>query len=258
MIVCFSGTGNTALVARELSRRLGDRVVTIDRGFFDNPVVDEVDSGRVIWMFPIYSWGVPPVVADVISRLQGVPAGTPAWMVATCGDDIGLAHLKWRRLVTDAGMSPRACFSLFMPNNYVAMKGFDVDSEAVARGKIEQTLGRLDHLAAAISAGGFPEDEVHPGSFAWIKTNVVYPWFVHSRMNPSGFHADDECNGCGKCARRCPLENIKMVDRRPAWSTTCAFCLRCYHLCPRHAIAWRGTTAGKGQYLGPASSGDDM
>lgn len=48
------------------------------------------DSRRLIWAFPVYSWGVPPYVLDIIrSVVIDAPAAMPHHAVMTCGDDCG-------------------------------------------------------------------------------------------------------------------------------------------------------------------------
>ena len=37
----------------------------------------------------------------------------------------------------------------------------------------------------------------------------------------------------------------------PHWGNRCAMCLRCYHSCPRNAVAYGKATAGKGRYMAP-------
>ena len=49
-------------------------------------------------------------------------------MVATCGDDTGLTAREWTALMCEKGLTADAQFSVQMPNTYVLLPGFDVDS----------------------------------------------------------------------------------------------------------------------------------
>ncbi|MDE5646577.1 MAG: 4Fe-4S ferredoxin, partial [Muribaculaceae bacterium] len=70
MIVCFTGTGNSGAVALRLSRALDDELVMLRGDLLICATPELVLSGdRVVWVFPTYSWGVPPVVADFIGRV---------------------------------------------------------------------------------------------------------------------------------------------------------------------------------------------
>ncbi len=244
MILCFSGTGNSRYVAQLLSERLGDEVVMLDRELYDSPILHTGD--RLIWVYPIYSWGTPPVVRSVMTRLKTDRDDTHHFMVATCGDDIGDAASMWRRDMARRHWNAVGAYSVIMPNTYTLMKGFDVDSPEVAARKVADATARVDTIARAITAG-VRTDDCTRGKWAWFKTAIIYRWFVAHDMSPKPFHATDSCTGCGTCARTCPLDNITMRDGMPHWGDTCALCLGCYHSCPCHAIAYGKATRDKGQ-----------
>jgi ferredoxin len=50
------------------------------------------------------------------------------------------------------------------------------------------------------------------------------------------FQINKDCNGCGTCSRVCPVNNIKIVDKKPVWQHHCETCLACYSWCPQEAI----------------------
>lgn len=253
-IVCFSGTGNTLAVARELGRRLGDSITLLSGEDLTDPssFTLECNDGRVVWAFPIYSWAVPPVIVKLIGEMK-IGSGARAarhYMAATCGDDMGRADRQWRRLMACRGLEAAGAFMVQMPNTYVCLPGFDVDSPEVVEAKLAAMPKAVDRIAEAIKNGG--PDILLPGAFPWIKSHVIRPWFERYKYSARPFYADDACTGCGTCARECPMANIAMGDdRRPHWGDRCAMCLRCYHGCPRHAVQYGRATGGKGQqYLG--------
>ncbi|MDE5982464.1 MAG: EFR1 family ferrodoxin [Duncaniella sp.] len=247
MILYFSGTGNSRYVAERLGALLGDKVVPM---FPDKKPAMLADDNRLIWVFPIYSWGVPPIVRRVISTLTITDRPTiDCYMVATCGDDIGHANRMWRRDISRRGWTPVATYSVQMPNNYVCMKGFDVDAPETAESKIAASRQRIAAIAYRIKSRTETDDAV-TGSWPWIKTAIIYPWFVRNAMSPRKFRWTEDCISCGKCAHVCPLRNITMdSDNHPSWGDNCAFCLACYHICPRHAVAYSNATKDKGQYF---------
>lgn len=253
MIICFSGTGNSLFVARGLAAHLGDEIVSLP---MDAATKLQPIDNRIIWVFPVYSWGIPPVLKKWISKIY-IPNGHKLahFAVMTCGDDVGRADETWRAVLTNRGWTGRDTFSVQMPNTYVLMKGFDVDSIELAQSKIEASHARVSYIAETLGKiieHYDPENDIYfndltRGRFPGIKTSVIYPWFKRFAMSPKPFFANDECISCGICARNCPMENITMVDDRPSWANNCAFCQRCYHICPRHAVAYSNATKGKGQ-----------
>ena len=262
MIIYFTGTGNSRLVAERLHECYhpddkqrnklycleGDRLLHPGR-----QLLETADGSLVIWVVPVYSWGVPPVVLRFIDKVRFKGAEMARhYMVCTCGDDVGRTDDQWRHHIGRRGWTPRGAFSVTMPNTYVCMKGFDVDSPDIAAGNLVAMPGRVEEIRRAIDRG-FSDSDLIRGSWAWWKTNLVYGLFRAFKMSPLPFRADPErCTSCGLCARQCPMLNIKLKDRRPQWGPACAMCLRCYHHCPVKAIAYGKETDGKGQYKLPA------
>lgn len=273
MIIYFSGTGNSAMVARGLHRRYypedaaGEKLYELSGARLlrpGNELLKIEDNELVIWVFPVHSWGVPPMVARFIDKVKCLNGEHGRhYMVCTCGDDIGRADDQWREHIGHRSWIPRGAFSVQMPNTYVCMKGFDVDSKELADSKLAAMDGRLDEICMKIDRG-FSDSDVVRGSWAWLKTNLVFPWFITFKMSPLPFKADPElCTRCGLCARACPLENITMEEAEnttsntenegdskplPKWGPACMMCLRCYHHCPAHAVKYGRHTDGKGQY----------
>lgn len=250
MIIVFSGCGNTAAVASRLAEITGDETVRLDaRLLRDDAPEIAVTGRRVVWAFPTYSWGVPPVVRRFISRVQLRGGGdVPHVMVTTCGDDIGDCASMWRSAVGARGWRAGRAFSVQMPNTYTTMSGFDVDAPSLADAKLAAMPARVEQVAAELDVDG--ADDVVRGSWPRLKTRVVYPWFVGMEMSPRPFRHTDACIACGKCMRACPMANIEPDDDgRPRWGSDCAFCLGCYNVCPVHAVAYGRKTLRKGQYF---------
>ncbi len=256
MILYFSGTGNSRYAAEYIAKRLGETDVReLDPSTLRDPSSAVISGGegdqRVIWVFPTYSWGIPPVVAEVMKHatFNSVCRAATHFMLTTCGDDMAYTDRQWRKIMHARKVSTGGAYAVQMPNTYVCMKGFDIDPVELAAKKIEEAAPRLDAIAASIENNG-PDLPVRL-PWSWAKSKIVYPWFVRFAMSPRPFKSNEGCTGCGACSRLCPMDNISMHEGKPKWGDKCALCLRCYHSCPRHAIAYGKASDGKGQYLFP-------
>lgn len=252
MIYYFSGTGNTKYCAGKLAEMLGEKMVSITVAQLRSPndALLSTDDKRIIWMFPTYSWGMPRQIANLLKCATfKMPADAVHWMVTTCGDDIGLTAKQWRKLMYENDFIDGTAFSVIMPNTYTFMKGYDVDSEALANEKIAKSQQTLENIAAIIAEGHVVKDQVVTGKFAWFKSKIVYPIFNKFYTSPRPFYATDECSKCGLCRRACPMENIAFNSQgKPRWSSNCMLCSRCYHICPKHAVQYGKETQNKGQH----------
>ena len=257
MIFFFSGTGNSRYVAEELGQRLDEETYFIPD--IDATTLSLDNDGQknvkdIGFIFPVYSWGVPPIVENFILNLSDTfideikKRNLPVWMVCTCGDETGDTPEMFRGIMRKRGLGVKGIWSVITPNVYVLLPGFDVDTEEVRIKKIELLENRLDDISEQIKRGEWKEDVVL-GSMPRLKTRLVYPLFKRWGIFPSKWRAGESCIQCGKCVETCPVGNITMKHGKPLWGNNCTSCVACYHTCPTNAISYSTVTRNKGQYL---------
>lgn len=252
MIYYFSGTGNSMAVAAMLGKELKEeaRIVSTLQAS-----TEDLKGESVGFVFPVYSWGVPPIIIKFIRELAEKfwmnvrNASVPVWCVMTCGDEVAMAPEMFIKALGKRSVTPQSIWSVIMPNDYVLLPGFDVDSRNVENEKLRKFPERVVEIAKGIKRGEKKIDVVR-GSIPRIKTAVVYPLFKRWGINPGKWRSTEMCVGCGICVRNCPLNNIALNElHRPEWGDNCSSCLGCYHSCPQHAVAYGNSTKKKGQYF---------
>ena len=205
------------------------------------------EGERLGFVFPIYSWAPPRLVLDFVKKLQLKAKPDYLYFACTCGDNCGLTEKVFRKAVEEKGWSLSACFSVQMPETYIGMAGFKLDTPENAKLKIDRANDLLKrNITRLINKEHFSEMVV--GSLAWLKTYLVNPGFNRSATDDSKYHVTEACIHCGKCVEACPLKNITLEEGRPKWHGHCTMCMGCYHHCPVNAIQYSKATAGKGQY----------
>ena len=260
MIFYFSGCGNSQHVAESLAQALGDTLTFIPEAareaHYDYTLAEDERLGFV---FPVYSWAPPKLVLDFIEKVnikvgpstlrQAQGSGTLGYLyfACTCGDECGLTEKIFRKAVGQKGWQLSACFSLQMPETYIGMPGFKLDSDENARLKINEADAALKGFIPRLqSKESFSKMIV--GSAAWLKSRLVNPGFNKFATDDSKYRSTEACIHCGKCVETCPLKNITFEDGRPQWHGHCTMCMGCYHHCPVNAIQYGKATEGKGQY----------
>lgn len=250
MIFWFSGTGNSLWAAKQLATALNDTLVDIAHEHTHGNHEYTLRTGESIgFVFPTHAWGPPPMVCDFARNLivNGYSATTHCYMLATCGDDTGLTVEILQKALGDFKLN--AAFSLQMPNTYICLPGFDVDSHDTEHSKLMAAKQRIGHLITAIAERRNVIDVVR-GAMPWTKSHILRPPFVSQGMNDKLFKCDsDACTRCGKCVAQCPVGNIVRTEGgTPQWNGNCTMCLRCLHLCPTRAINYGKATVKKGRY----------
>lgn len=262
MLYWYSGTGNSRLIAQRIASlteesdcrfmpaQLG---IIAERNILPQPAGIDSINATLGFCFPVYSWGVPPVVMKLIEILDSETlAAGYVYAVLTCGDEAGLAAEMLRNALARRGITLHAVFTVIMPNNYVMLPGFGIDSKELEAKKLREADARIAAVAAAINARRVTTN-VHRGPMAWPKTHLIYPLFRRWGVQTSRWKVDaSKCTGCGRCAGVCPSGNIRLNDDgTPHWGKHCFSCTACYHACPARAIDYGSFTRGKGQYKGP-------
>lgn len=241
MIFYFSGTGNSKWIAEELARRTGDEALNIAEVLRDGATAVYAGCGaRIGLVFPVYAWGAPLIVERFCKQMK-LSECAYAYAVCTCGDEAGLAMRRLKKK-----FSYHSAWSIAMPNNYII--GYDLDSEAHEQEKMRSAAVRLEAISQAILTEERVYD-VHEGVGAGVKTALIRPLFNTFARATKHFYAKDVCNGCGLCARICPIGAISMQENRPVWvKKHCTQCLGCINRCPMRAIEYGKSTTKRGRY----------
>lgn len=247
MIFLFSGLGNSRYVAQKIADD-GERVFfipdVVKDGIYDYTLKD---GERLGFVFPVYCWQEPKVVADFVRRLKLDRKPDYTFMVCTCGDDCGYTERTFRRTLGKIGLGLDAAMAVQMPNTYVNLPGMDVDAIELSTQKLKDSERRIEEILVILSRREKVSQMIITG-MPFLKTYIVKPLFYAALVNDKRFRVTEDCVSCGICAQSCAFGNIVLEDGRPRWQGNCTTCMSCYHHCPKHAIHFGKATAGKGQY----------
>jgi len=247
MVLYFSGTGNSAFIARRIAARTGDECEDLFERLRGDDSSELRSERAFVIVTPTYAWQIPHVLRDWLSKAK-LTGNRNIYFVMTCGDDNGNAAHYLRKLCARTGMRFRGCASLIMPENYIAL--YDAPGEAQALRIVRQAEPAADSIARIIAAGRkLPDKKISAADV--IKSSLVnaafYPLIVHARK----FRVTDACTGCGRCAKSCVMGSITMVSGRPQWRDKCTHCMACICGCPEKAIEYGNSSRGKPRYQCP-------
>ena len=249
MILWYSGCGNSRFVADQLSAKLGDsNMVFIPQAARDDMPLEFQDDEILGIVFPVYSWSVPKLVSQFLHKVKFI--GRPSYIFAacTCGDETGLTIKHLKKDLSMQGLTLDAFFSFQMPETYINLPGFSLDTPENAKRKIDGTRESLQEVIGLIKQQVKGNFDKLRGSQTFLKSNILKPLFYGLLITDRKFNVSDDCIGCGICAKNCPLQNITIENGRPKWNGHCTNCMSCYHRCPKNAINFGSATQGKGQY----------
>lgn len=245
MVLYFSGTGNSQLVAFQVAKRIADdEVISINRYLKAKKNVTIQSKRPLVFVVPTYAWRMPRVVEQWIMKTN-FKGCQDVYFILTCGGGCGHAAAYAKKLCAKKGMHFRGLAPVVMPENYLAM--FPTPDEAECQAIVEQAEPCIAGLAEKIKAGeSFASPSASLGEK--LQSGPVNPLFYALFVHDKGFSVSDRCVSCGKCALRCPLNNIDLEDGRPVWKGTCTHCMACIGGCPVEAIEYKAKSKGRNRY----------
>lgn len=236
-IYCFSGTGNTWLVAREIGEELRRQGGDVQLFQLENaePVVS-VPERCLGLAFPVAAQSTYPLVWNFVNNLpQG--RGRGVFMVDTLASYSGGVVVPLRRALVEKGYVPLGAREVVMPNNFLRRRAFGQhDEEVIARG-LEEARG----FARALWDGStiWPERERLAGVMHAINRACFRSRLAMRILRPKV--KQEQCTGCGVCAGACPVGNIRVVEGKARIGGMCQFCMRCRGVCPAGALGLYGS-----------------
>lgn len=239
MIFYFSGTGNSAGIAKMLAERIGDEAVNLIHA---NPEKYQFQSTDYLgFVFPVYAYAAPQVVIEFAGKIT--PNGAYTFAVPTFSNVAGMTLEHFSKILPlDGG------FGIKMPDN---MPVFDkiVETEETVKKKLSDAAVRFEKVAEKVKSKekGF---DILRGEDAEKNTFVLSPRYHETMLVTKPYHITEEkCTGCGLCEKLCPAKAIKIKEGKPCWvKENCYLCMACFNLCPTEAVEYGPYSEGKFRY----------
>ena len=252
MIFYFSGTGNSFYVARRIAAAENGNPISMAQAIREDKLDFDVNEGDPLgFVFPIYYYTVPSIVADFIqqARFNGAGEGNYTYAAVTCGGTTGNGMRRFGKLLKERGLTLDAGFNIVMPDNYNILFDLLTPQDKVAD-LLEKCEKYIDKSIESISRCE-KSFKLRTGPVPWLTSALMSRVYELARSTRP-FHATDKCIGCGLCERSCPIGTIELRDDRPIWKAKkCSQCLACLHRCPERAIEYGKLTVKRGRYVHP-------
>lgn len=251
-IYYFSATGNTLFIARKLAGQLENtQLIPISSLIKEETITSSSD--KVGFLFPVYFFGMPQVMYDVLRRFQQRP-GQYCFGIAVNGRDgvVGNALIHLNKACRKENINLSYANELAVEGGWIVVYK-PVRSEQFAYTDVMKN--KVKQMAADINGCRKIIYNLQYRPMLAIIYKVLFPIF---RKRIKGFKVKSSCIGCGRCAKLCPVGNIVMIDGKPVWKRPCEHCLSCLHWCPKGAIEYGKMTVGKNRYTNPEIHAEDL
>lgn len=261
-IYYFSGTGNSFVVARDIANKLKAELISIPKVVNMERIVIDAESIGIV--FPSYLAaisGLPLIVERFVKSISNINE-IQIFAVCTCGGYECVNALpplnRLRKTIKSCGGKLSAEYSIRLPMNNLDYDHIPVpiirDQEII----INRSKIKIEDICYRIANKKGTKYKLPKTLFNLLITlmyklmrNAVVndlkkkakqpadsslKYFELMPLTDKSIIVDEKCTGCGICARVCPANNIKIVDKRPEYQHRCEMCFACDEWCPCKAI----------------------
>jgi len=247
-IFYFSGTGNSLAVARDIAGKLNVHLIPISSVMDKDKIATDADMIGIV--FPVYHAvfdGIPLIIPRFVRKIDKIDSKY-IFAVCTCKGWSRVTISKLREIIKSRGGELSAGFTVPMPDNsspttieerQKMFNNWKNKLESIYRyvnvrkkGKYENTV--FYNLIMAPLTKKMKKTTL--GLLKKLSNESDLPFEKLVPLTDRSFLADERCNGCGICAKVCPVGDIKMINNKPIWQNQCESCLACINWCPEEAI----------------------
>lgn len=239
LILYFSGSGNTAFVAKQIAAELKTLQVDAELHATEESFATQPDrfDYLILGCPKYYEYPILDFIGYIKRKLPPSRRNIPVLLFVT---QAGTLPTDWRglyRILSKKGYRPTAAKSFPIANNLTIFSFFSLTKEAQINENLQKLNADLLPLLRKFIAKEHCMEKAGRGlgifekAVAHLCTGLFPVFFM--KFSPSS-----ACTGCGHCANRCPKHNIRMVAGHPVFGRGCLFCMRCVTGCPENAILY--------------------
>ena len=245
VIFYYTGTGNSLWTSRLVAAELGNATLCPMSLMKGDALADAEAIGLI---FPVHMWGVPGLVLNFLKEVRFDPDNYYFALAVNAGQ-VSRTLIQLQNHMASLGLRLSLGIDIVLPSNYIPWGGPGPTEKLErlylsARGKIKQTAARIAGKQIAPMEQG-------PLWQRMVFTAVYKLTFKMIPKMDGGFWVDEKCNGCGICAKTCPVGNIVMTAEKPTWLHRCEQCLACIQWCPQEALQYGKKTPKYERYHHP-------
>ena len=203
-IYCFSGSGHSLAVSKELAKLLDCEIRPIDR--------KTATEDTAVIVFPVYSQNIPKPVKRFLKALEAKHVA----LIATYG------KISYGNVLYEAQklLQGQVIAGAYIPIGHTFLDG-DCEFDAPKLRPIAERIKAPRQVTIPKTAKN-PLANVFPGLRSRIGVKIK---------------KGDNCDNCGLCERSCPVGAIQNGRIR----SQCIRCLRCVTNCPQKALQYKNS-----------------
>lgn len=241
-IYFFSGTGNTALIAKTYKKYLNDYETTLcpvrmkkeGKKFSFESFCNPEEMDLLAFAYPVHGFNSPQVMVNFCKNFPVLKNKKKAFIFKTSGEGLKFNNYSSQKIIK---ILEKKGISFLSERHYV------MPYNMIFRHSPEMVKNEWIYASALVRLHC---REIREGKIEKVHTNFLKGWFLplfriewlYARLQGPAMKVDEKkCLHCMKCVKNCPMDNISFRDGKFVFGTNCALCVCCSFNCPTKAIS---------------------
>lgn len=222
----FSATGNSLKVAMDIaSNYVEAELIKIKY----EALTIHPESEIVGFVFPVYMGGLPDIVQQFLLEFP-FRQNIYYFAIGTYYTYKGITLSAVNKIFVDRGV-------VLNYGNYVQTVGNCLMEYEVPEKKRPAILKRAEAITKTIIDDIVNKKEKATSRYCHPSVRFhKWTFNLFFKETYKKFSLEDNCSGCGVCAKVCPVYNIHFLNNKPQWGKNCIACHACVHWCGQNAI----------------------
>ncbi len=203
-IFYFTGTGNTLNLAKDVAKLLGKTElikITYEMEF------KQTDCDIVGIAYPVYCFGLPNIVTNFINKVK-LNKDAYIFGLASYGGLLTNSGNVLKKKLKANGYELNAGFAINMPGN--ATMVYNVPAKEKQDKMFAKKAEYLIKVAEHIKNKETAKIDTNLGMLGKMMSLMCDKMMSKISESDKSFFVDAKCDGCGVCAKVCPVGNITM------------------------------------------------
>ncbi|MDF2804638.1 MAG: hypothetical protein K0S61_4543 [Anaerocolumna sp.] len=261
-IYYFSGTGNSFVVAKDIAERVKAELISIPITMNEGKI--QIDAEWIGIIFPSYIAplaGLPLIVERFITKIANIES-VQIFAVCTCGGyecvNALLSLNRLKQIIRSCGGKLSDEYSIRLPMNNLDYDHIPIPINRNQEAIINKSKTKISDICSRILTGKGTKYKIAKTVFILLMTPIFklmlkpvtnalkekakepldskLKYFELMPLTDKSINVDEKCNVCGICVKVCPVNNIKIVEKKPEFQHRCEMCFACDEWCPTNAI----------------------
>jgi ferredoxin len=224
-IFYFTSTGNSLYIAKSIA---SDNTKLFSIASYKD--TGEITDDVIGFVFPVYFFSLPNIVANFISKHQF--KADYYFAIATCGSKHGSSLSQVKDLLKVKNIDLNYSNKIDMVDNYLPLYKIEDEKKFLFSKEIVEHLREItkDIKTRTNSLLIYPLANVSALLVKPIKAITLKNYAKNIVFSAS------KCKKCDICRKVCPVGNITRSGDGLKFNKKCIACLGCVHHCPAHAL----------------------